>query len=177
MGPAHFPAETTRPLGQGCLPFSPYFECCRYAQNLTKYNLKIFQVRIARFYIRLLKDFERSDHCAEVVCHFHLLLITWIITITHEFFMNDYFWVRKSLKTRLTLKWRKPPVFDFSNAFVAPIVALERKNGVVSRWFTRIVPFWNEPRFSIFSNFSNIKSSNNVLLARVIFNINIIYNI
>ena len=24
--PAHFPAETTRPLGRGCLPFSPYFE-------------------------------------------------------------------------------------------------------------------------------------------------------
>ncbi len=71
IGPAHFPAETTRPLGQGCLPFSPYFECCRYAQNLTKYNLKIFQVRIARFYIRFLKDFERSDHWAEVVCHFH----------------------------------------------------------------------------------------------------------
>ena len=24
IGPAHFPAETTRPLGRGCLPFSPY---------------------------------------------------------------------------------------------------------------------------------------------------------
>ena len=23
IGPAHFPAETTRPLGRGCLPFSP----------------------------------------------------------------------------------------------------------------------------------------------------------
>jgi hypothetical protein len=22
IGPAHFPAETTRPLGRGCLPFS-----------------------------------------------------------------------------------------------------------------------------------------------------------
>ena len=25
IGPAHFPAETTRPLGRGCLPFSPSF--------------------------------------------------------------------------------------------------------------------------------------------------------
>ena len=24
---AHFPAETTRPLGRGCLPFSPFFQC------------------------------------------------------------------------------------------------------------------------------------------------------
>ena len=30
IGPAHFPAATTRPLGRGCLPFSPCFEfsCC-----------------------------------------------------------------------------------------------------------------------------------------------------
>ena len=27
IGPAHFPAETTRPLGRGCLPFSPCFTC------------------------------------------------------------------------------------------------------------------------------------------------------
>ena len=79
------------------LPFSLYFECCRYAQNLTKYNLKIFQVGIARFYIRLLKDFERSDHWAEVVCHCHLPFITWIITNYSRIFMNDYFWVLKSL--------------------------------------------------------------------------------
>ena len=26
IGPAHFLAETTRPLGRGCLPFSPTFE-------------------------------------------------------------------------------------------------------------------------------------------------------
>ena len=26
IGPAHFPAETTRPLGRGCLPFSPYLK-------------------------------------------------------------------------------------------------------------------------------------------------------
>jgi hypothetical protein len=25
IGPAHFPAETTGPLGRGCLPFSPSF--------------------------------------------------------------------------------------------------------------------------------------------------------
>ena len=40
IGPAHFPAETTRPLGRGCLPFSPTFEIiwirlviplCRYS--------------------------------------------------------------------------------------------------------------------------------------------------
>ena len=29
IGPAHFPAETTRPLGRGCLPFSPSFSGCK----------------------------------------------------------------------------------------------------------------------------------------------------
>ena len=33
IGPAHFPAETTRPLGRGCLPFSPSFSRCKVTKK------------------------------------------------------------------------------------------------------------------------------------------------
>ncbi len=33
IGPAHFPAETTRPLGRGCLPFSPSFSRCKVTKS------------------------------------------------------------------------------------------------------------------------------------------------
>ena len=33
IGPAHFPAETTRPLGRGCLPFSPSFSRCKVTEK------------------------------------------------------------------------------------------------------------------------------------------------
>ena len=33
IGPAHFPAETTRPLGRGCLPFSPSFSRCKVTKR------------------------------------------------------------------------------------------------------------------------------------------------
>ncbi len=33
IGPAHFPAETTRPLGRGCLPFSPSFLRCKVTKS------------------------------------------------------------------------------------------------------------------------------------------------
>ena len=34
IGPAHFPAETTRPLGRGCLPFSPSFSRCKVTKRI-----------------------------------------------------------------------------------------------------------------------------------------------
>ena len=33
IGPAHFPAETTRLLGRGCLPFSPSFSRCKVTKR------------------------------------------------------------------------------------------------------------------------------------------------
>ena len=33
IGPAHFLAETTRPLGRGCLPFSPSFSRCKVTKK------------------------------------------------------------------------------------------------------------------------------------------------
>ena len=46
IGPAHFPAVTTRPLGRGCLPFSPlYF---RSQKTCRKYTLNILNNQIDR---------------------------------------------------------------------------------------------------------------------------------
>jgi hypothetical protein len=40
IGPAHFPAVTTRPLGRGCLPFSPlYFRSKKTCRKYTLNNL------------------------------------------------------------------------------------------------------------------------------------------
>ena len=43
IGPAHFPAETTRPLGRGCLPFSPKIKnlsiLVKMASSLSNFRL------------------------------------------------------------------------------------------------------------------------------------------
>ena len=48
IGPAHFLAETTRPLGRGCLPFSPCFNIAllylAFVFDLSKWTLQRYVI-------------------------------------------------------------------------------------------------------------------------------------
>ena len=79
IGPAHFPAARHGYWCQCRCHFHLTFNvvaALKISQNKIR---KSFKWVIARFYIRFLKDFERSDQCAEVVCHFHPTLYPYFV--------------------------------------------------------------------------------------------------